>query len=171
MENESQLIQAFRTKDSKALSILYDNYSGAIFGLIIRMCHDREMAENLLQDTFVKAWENASSYDPEKGRFYTWLYRIAKNITLNALRKDRNLIQNDDLSVYENRGEENKLDFTELNGSIQKLEAHHKRAIDLVYFKGYTHKEAHEIMKVPLGTFKSYVRQALKQLRENYEME
>lgn len=171
MENESELIQAFQNKDPMALSQLYDKYSGAIFGLILRMCRDKELAENILQDTFVKAWEKSVQYNPDKGRFYTWLYRIAKNTALNALRKEKDLIQNADLSVYENRGDEIESDFSELNGSIKKLDAHHRRAIDLVYFQGFTHQEAHEIMKVPLGTFKSYVRQALKKLRENYEME
>lgn len=61
------------------------------------------------------------------------------------------------------------MDYTELNGLIRTLEPHHQRALDLVYFNGLTHREAHKEMEVPLGTFKSYVRQALKQLRMQYE--
>ena len=171
MNNPSDLIQGLKNKDSKALSKLYDAYSGAIYGVILRMCNDRDLAENLLQDTFMKAWEKAHQYDPEKGRFYTWLYRIAKNNVLNAIRSKRDLIQMGDLSVYENKEDKSEPeDYTQLNGSIKKLKEHHQTAIELVYFKGYTHREAHEIMQVPLGTFKSYIQQALKQLKESYEI-
>ena len=171
MKHEAQLIQDLKNKDAQALSSLYDKYSAAIYGVIIRMCRDENKAQNILQDTFLKAWEKSEQYNPEKGRFYTWLYRIARNTTLNAIRNEKDLIQNADLSVYENEAEAVESDFEGLNGSIQKLEVHHQQAIELVYFKGYTHREAHKLMDVPLGTFKSYVRQALKQLRENYEME
>ena len=169
MNQDSQLIKRLQNKDSKALSSFYDKYSGAIYGVIIRMCRDENLAQNLLQDTFMKAWEKSHQYDESKGRIYTWLYRIARNTVLNALRKENNLIQSADLSVYEDRGTEEVMDFDSLNGSIQKLDPHHKRAIELIYFKGLTHREAHEVMQVPLGTFKSYVRQALKRIKENYE--
>ncbi|MBT8271672.1 MAG: RNA polymerase sigma factor, partial [Bacteroidia bacterium] len=100
---------------------------------------------------------------------YTWIYRIARNNVLNALRKDNDLIQNTDLSVYEDRSTEEVMDFESLKGCIQKLESHHRQAIELVYFKGLTHRDAHIVMKVPLGTFKSYIRQALKRIKDNYE--
>ena len=169
MKDNSELIEGLKSKNSRALSELYDNYSGAIYGVIIRMCNDPDLAENLLQDTFLKAWEKAHQYDQSKGRFYTWLYRIARNTVLNALRNKKDLIQNADLSVYEDKTvDEDPPDYSGLNGSIKNLKEHHQQAIELVYFKGYTHKEAHELMKVPLGTFKSYIQQALKQLRESY---
>lgn len=169
VNQESELIKRLHKKDSKALSVLYDNYSAAIYGVIIRMCRDEVLAQNLLQDTFMKVWEKFHQYDEQKGRLYTWIYRIARNNVLNALRKENNLIQNTDLSVYEDRSTEEAMDFESLNGCIEKLDPHHRRAIELVYFKGLTHREAHEVMKVPLGTFKSYIRQALKRIKENYE--
>ncbi len=170
MKNENSIIAQLKNKDPNALSMLYDKYSGAILGVISRMCRDESLAENLLQDTFMKVWEKSDQYDPSKGRFYTWVYRIARNNVLNALRKQNDLIQSEDLSVYEDReAQEEVADYYMLNGSIRKLEDHHKTAIDLVYFKGLTHREAHKVMDVPLGTFKSYVRQALKQLKDSYE--
>lgn len=166
---ESSIITRLKQKDASALSTLYDKYAGAIYGVILRMCRDENLAQNLLQDTFLKVWEKSYQYDPDKGRFYTWVYRIARNNVLNALRKENDLIQNSDLSVYTNKEADVELDFEDLNGGIRKLESHHKQAIDLIYFKGLTHREAHAVMDVPLGTFKSYIRQALKQLREYYE--
>ena len=171
MQNDIALIQQLKNKDERALSLLYDNYSGAIYSVIIKIIKDEGQAQDLLQETFITVWDKASQYDPEKGRFYTWVYRIAKNKTLNALRKTNLLIQSEDLSVYTNKEEDTiSIDpkHLELKGALKSLETHHRNAIELVYFKGLTHREAHQIMDVPLGTFKSYVRQALKQLRTSY---
>ncbi len=170
--DESLLIKRVRDQDQKALYLLYDKYSAALFGVILRICRNRSMAEDILQETFVKIWKNISSYDSSKGRFYTWAYRIAKNTSLNALRKNDILIQTDDLSVYKNTGsDESQPNYAQLNGALKKLEPHHQKAISLVYFRGYTHQEAHEEMGVPLGTFKSYIRQALQSLRKSYGQE
>ncbi|WP_439153202.1 RNA polymerase sigma factor [Winogradskyella sp.] len=170
MHNDNALIDQLKNKDERALSLLYDKYSGAIYSVIIKMIRDEGKAQNLLQDTFMTVWNKAENYDTNKGRFYTWIYRIARNKTLNVIRKNDPLIQTDDFSVYTNKEVAISIDpkYLELNGAIKKLEDHHKEAIELVYFKGLTHREAHIEMDVPLGTFKSYVRQALKQVRETY---
>ncbi|WP_420573318.1 RNA polymerase sigma factor [Kordia sp.] len=172
MKNETIIIERFQNRDEAALSKLYDKYSGAIYGVIIRMCRNEETAQEILQETFMKAWDKSHLYDASKGKFYTWLYRIARNTTLNFLRKDDKLIQTDDLSVYKDEGvEENQELHIELKGALAKLDAHHQKALRLVYFNGLTHKEAHEEMGVPLGTFKSYVRQAVEKLRVLYAKE
>lgn len=161
------IIERLRSGEKQVLYQLYDKYSGALYGVILRMCKEQELAEDLLQESFIKIWQKIDSYDAEKGRFYTWAYRIARNTTLNHLRKSSPLIQTDDISVYDNKETDNTgLSTESLNGMLNKLEPHHQQAIQLVYFQGYTHREAHEEMDVPLGTFKSYVRQALSKLRE-----
>lgn len=170
MDNDKALILKLQNQDESAFSDIYDNYSDALYGVILRMCKDEEISQNILQDTFMTIWDKAKSYDFEKGRFYTWAYRIAKNKALNYLRKPESLIQHEDLSVYENVGDAEKvsIDVLKLNGSISSLEAHHQEAIKLVYYNGLTHREAHEEMNVPLGTFKSYIKQALKILQQSY---
>ena len=170
MNNDKDLISKLKAKDETALGLLYDKYSAALYGVIIRICKDEGLAENLLQDTFMTIWEKSGDYDASKGRFYTWAYRIAKNKTLNVVRNDKKLIQTEDLSVYKSRTEEQKtdIDHLKLKGALKRLEKHHQKAIKLVYFNGLTHREAYEEMGVPLGTFKSYIRQALKQLQDSY---
>ena len=168
---DTEVIQRIINQDKDALYLLYDKYSGALFGVILRICQNQALAEDVLQESFLKIWKNIASYDPDKGKFYTWAYRIAKNTALNALRKADVLIQNDDSSVLRDSSEvENEIDVQQLNGALQKLEPHHQEAISLVYFRGYTHREANEEMGVPLGTFKSYIRQALQMLRESYKV-
>lgn len=170
MPEELTLIKQLQQRNEQALAALYDKYSAALYGVILRICKDEAQAQDLLQETFIKIWQKSISYDPEKGKFYTWAYRIARNLTLNSLRKESKLIQTEDLSVYKDRSVEEGtgIDLTKLNGNIGKLETHHQKALQLVYFNGLTHREAHEVMEVPLGTFKSYVRQALEKLRDSY---
>jgi len=171
-QDDIEIINRLSKKDKEALYLLYDKYSGALYGVILRMCRNQVLAEDLLQETFIKIWQKIDSYDASKGRFYTWAYRIAKNLTLNSLRKPDLLIQTEELGVDIKKEDlQPEMDFSELNGAIGKLEPHHQEAISLVYFRGYTHREAYEEMGVPLGTFKSYIRQALQLLRESYKHE
>ena len=170
MQDNTLLIKQLQAKDERALSLLYDYYSGALYSVILKMIRDEGIAQDLLQETFITIWEKSHQYSADKGRFYTWAYRIAKNKVLNFIRKRDILIQKEDLSVYKIEDEPVKFDveFTKLKGAINQLEEHHQKAIELVYFNGLTHREAHEEMKVPLGTFKSYIQQALKKLKANY---
>ncbi len=168
---DSEIIARIVNKDKNALYQLYDKYSGALYGVILRICQNESLAEDILQETFIKIWEKIHTYDAEKGKFYTWSYRIAKNTALNAVRNTDDLIQKDDLSVVKDvTSEQIEIDLKQLYGAISQLEPHHREAISLVYFRGYTHREAYEEMGVPLGTFKSYVRQAVQLLRENYKI-
>jgi len=175
MEENSKditIINQIKSGDKASLYELYDRYSAALYGVAIRICKKEDVAQDVLQVTFLKIWKKIDQYNPEKGKFYTWAYRIAKNTALNEVRKSSKLIQTEDLSVYVNEQEqETKTDFAKLKGALKNLETHHQRAITLVYFNGLTHQEAHEEMGVPLGTFKSYVRQALTKLRAAYKKE
>ena len=170
MPEETQLLERFQDGDSRALSELYDRYSGAIYATLLRMCSDSDLANDALQETFISIWQNRERYDPDKGRFYTWAYRIGRNKMLNFLRNSPDLIQNEDLGVYEDKvsADAPNVDLPQLQGALATLEPHHQRALELVYFSGLTHQQAHQEMEVPLGTFKSYVRQALKALRKAY---
>ena len=161
------LIDRIQAGDKNALFALYDKYAAALYGVIVRMCKEKEVAEDILQETFVKIWEKIQTYDASKGRFYTWSYRIARNTTLNYLRRSDSLIQTEDLSVYKDEEDPaTDSNYEQLNGLLNHLDPHHREAIELVYFRGYTHAEGHKEMEVPLGTFKSYVRQALVRLRD-----
>lgn len=170
MQQHQNLIDRLKKKDQEAFSRLYDLYAAAIYGVILKVCRSEELSQEVLQDTFLTIWNKAALYDEDKASFYTWAYRIARNKSLNAIRNsEKNIIQSEDLSVYTSVEDVKTGDKTiEIKGSLSHLKPHHKKAIELVFFRGYTHREAYEEMNVPLGTFKSYIRQALKQLKENY---
>ena len=170
MQQHQNLINQLKEKQKDAFSKLYDLYAGAVYGVIVKICRSEVLSQEVLQDTFMTVWEKANLYDEEKASFYTWVYRIARNKSLNAIRNsEKHIIQNEDLSVYKVEDEiQEEDDLVEIKGSLHQLQPHHRRAIELVFFRGYTHREAYLEMDVPLGTFKSYIRQALKQLKENY---
>ena len=170
MQQHQNLIDQLKKKDQEAFSKLYELYSAAIYGVILKICRSEELAQEVLQDTFLTVWNKSDLYQEEKASFYTWMYRIARNKSLNAMRSSKkHIIQNENLGVYITEEGTEEDNSSAIKGSLHQLQPHHRKAIELVFFRGYTHREAYQEMDVPLGTFKSYIRQALKQLKENYQ--
>lgn len=171
---QDELIILIREKNQKAFSYLYDNYSQALYSIINSIVNDVAEAEDVLQKTFLKIWNNFASYDTEKGRLYTWMLNIARNLAIDSTRskheKIKSKIQSTSENVYkfENnlRAEDNNYDAIGLNTILNELKEDHKSIIDLAYFEGYTQEEISKKLKIPLGTVKTKVRQALLKLRE-----
>ena len=97
--SEDELVQSIRNKDKIGSEALYDMYSASLYGVIFRIVQHDEIAEDLLQDTFVKIWNSFSSYDATKGRLFTWMINIARNIAIDKTRsKDfRNSSKTEDI--------------------------------------------------------------------------
>ena len=100
--NEGELVLRLQHQDQQAFSYLYDNYSAALNGIIYRMVENRELAEDILQEVFIKIWNNILHYDAGKGRLFTWMLNIARNLTIDTLRsksyKKQGKISNDENS-------------------------------------------------------------------------
>lgn len=144
-------------------------------GVISRIIQHTEIAEDLLQETFIKIWNAAENYDPDKGRLFTWMLNIARNVAIDKLRsKDfRNAGKNQDI--------ENNVDFIDaqkeisfnadtlgIKDMVDDLKPEFHAVLDLVYFKGYTHVEAAEELNLPLGTVKTRIRMAIMELRKKF---
>ena len=171
---QDELIVLIREKNQKAFSYLYDNYSQALFGVINAIVNDTEESEDVLQKSFLKIWNSFSSYDTEKGRLYTWMLNISRNMAIDSTRskheKIKSKIQSTDENVYKY---ENSLsvddashDLIGLRTILNNLKEEHRQIIDLVYFEGYTQDEISKKLDMPLGTVKTKVRQAILTLRE-----
>ena len=173
--SEEELVSALKRQDTIAIKALYDMYSGALLGVISRIIQQTEVAEDLLQETFVKIWNSAGSYDASKGRLFTWMMNVARNLSIDKLRsKDfKNANKNQDI--------ENNVDFIDqqkrvsfnadtlgVKDLVTKLKPDLKEVLELVYFKGFTHVEAAEQLNLPLGTVKTRVRMAIIELRKNF---
>lgn len=153
---------------------MYDNYSRALFGVIHTLVNDIAESEDVLQKTFLKIWDNFSTYDSTKGRLYTWMLNIARNQAIDSTRskheKMKNKTQSASNNVYalENKLSEtaNKQDYIGLKTILNGLKEDQKLVIDLAYFEGYTQDEISKKLNLPLGTVKTKVRQAILKLRE-----
>lgn len=171
--SENDLVQAIRQKDKSGAEALYDMYSSSLYGIIYRIVQHEEMAEDLLQDTFVKIWNSFSSYDATKGRLFTWMVNVARNLSIDKVRsKDfRNNSKNQDLENTVNFIDEQSStainpDTLGVKELVQQLKPEQKSILDLVYFRGYTHVEAAEELGIPLGTVKTRMRMAIITLRK-----
>jgi RNA polymerase sigma-70 factor (ECF subfamily) len=170
---QDELIPLIRERDQKAFSYLYDNYSQALFGVVHAIVEDTEESEDVIQQAFLKIWNNFGSYDPAKGRLYTWMLNIARNLAIDSKRskhqKIKSKIQSTDHAVYESGAlsvEDTAHDSIGLKGIINNLKDDQKTVIELAYFEGYTQEEISKKLEMPLGTVKTKVRQALLALRD-----
>ena len=158
-----------------AAEALYDMYSASLYGVIVRIVIDTAVAEDVLQESFVKIWQSFSSYSAEKGRLFTWMVNIARNLSIDKIRsKDfKNQTKNQELEnnvtfIDEQKNTVYKPELLGIKDLVQKLKPEQKSILDLVYFKGYTHVEAADELGVPLGTIKTRLRMAIQQLRKSF---
>jgi RNA polymerase sigma factor (sigma-70 family) len=173
--SEEELVLALRNREKIAVEALYDMYSASLFGVISRIVIDEATSEDVLQETFVKIWHSFPSYSADKGRLFTWMVNIARNLSIDKLRsKDfKNHNKNQELEnnvtfIDEQRNTIYKPELMGIKDLVQKLKPEQKSILDLVYFKGYTHVEAADELGIPLGTIKTRLRMAIIELRKNF---
>lgn len=172
LADESDLVARLKQHDNRAIETLYDHYSTALYGVVLRILKREDHAEDVLQETFIKVWRNIASYDESKGRLFTWLVRIARNLALDRLksRDYRNTQQNQNLDdvvtlVDERAGPDLGVDSIGLGEIIRGLKPEQQVILELIYFQGYTQAEASEELRIPLGTVKTRMRAAIGVLR------
>lgn len=171
--SEEELIQLLKTGDESAFSYLYDHYSGALFGLIFKIIGDQPLAEDILQEAFVKIWNNFSSYDSSKGRLFTWMLNITRNLTIDTLRsksyKKQSKIQGSENAVNyagSNVNENERFDAMGIRKQTSLLKEDQKQIIDMAYFDGFTQEEISKKLGIPLGTVKTRMRAAISVLKK-----
>lgn len=169
---QEELLPLLLKKDDRSFTLLYDNYSKSLYGVIFNLIKDKEEAEDLLQEVFVKIWKNIDSYNDSKGRFYTWMLNIARNATIDRLRSkgfnnsQKNLSSDNFVHILDDNAKAvNKIDAIGIRTFINKLKPKCIQLIDLLFFKGYTQQEASEELDIPLGTVKTQNRNCMNELR------
>jgi RNA polymerase sigma factor (sigma-70 family) len=171
--SEIELVSLLKSRDSKGFTYLYDNYSASLYTIIEQLVDDIEIANDVLQEVFINIWRKIDSYDPAKGRLFTWMLNIARNASIDTLRSRSYQNTRKNQSLQENKewpqaGTPDlvNIDNIGLRRIVERLKKEHRILIDLAYFKGYTHEEIAQIEDIPLGTVKTRIRNALIQLRE-----
>jgi RNA polymerase sigma-70 factor (ECF subfamily) len=160
-----------------ALSKLYDRYSRRVFGVGLRILGDRSMAEELVQEVFLKVWRSSRTFDSARGSFSTWLYRVTRSVALDLYRKRAHRVRpvsdgdpylgsaRDPSASPQEVVDESWLSWR-VSRALEMLDAPHREVIDLAYFGGLSQREISERTGVPLGTVKTRTASAYKSLRK-----
>lgn len=171
--SEEELIYLLKNRDQAAFSYLYDNYSAALFGVIYKMVENKEVAEDVLQEAFIKIWNNFSNYDNLKGRLFTWMLNLTRNLTIDTLRskgyKKQSKIQNSENPVNNIADKTNtaeSFDALGIRKQLTLLKNDQRAILDLAYFGGLTQEEISKTLDIPLGTVKTRMRTAIIELRK-----
>lgn len=175
--SESELIALLKSNNKAAFEYLYDHYAPALYGIVCKIVKDKNIAEDVMQDSFLKIWKNISLYNAGKGTLFTWILNVARNTAIDSIRADAkfqyhlkwDLVSETDYvpAMISNPS----YHLIDLNSGIKKLVAERKEIVELVYFAGYTHEEACEHLALPLGTVKSRIRTALQELRHYFSVQ
>jgi RNA polymerase sigma-70 factor (ECF subfamily) len=161
--------------NENAFEELYDRLSSQVFGLVRRILKDQAQSEEVTQEVFVEAWQQATRYDPARGKAITWLLTLAHRRAVDRVRasqasKDRDLREGikefqssyddvEDTAIAHDEGRR-------VIEALDRLSETQRDAIQLAYFGGYTHSEVAELLKIPVGTAKTRIRDGMNKLRD-----
>jgi RNA polymerase sigma-70 factor (ECF subfamily) len=169
------LIRCATHRDSDAFKQLYDQTSPRLFSLALGILKNKGMAEDILQESYLKIWNSANTYHQGKGKAITWMATVTRNKCLDKLRSLKSRPQETE-TVYEGvefaaatlePDELSSVDqgLGQLMSCLEELQAEQKECILLSYYQGYTHQELSEKMEKPLGTIKAWIRRGLEKIR------
>ncbi|MCC7298205.1 MAG: sigma-70 family RNA polymerase sigma factor [Bacteroidia bacterium] len=169
---ENELIKQLKLRQNNAFTWLYDHYASALFTVIKRNIQNDDQASDLLQEVFIKIYNNIDRYDHEKGRLFTWMMNLTRNLCIDYLRSQTNKNQEKNQNI---ENSVNTIDsaysaVTEINAIglkkiIERLPEQQSEILDFVYFQGYTQQETSDKLNIPLGTVKTKLRMAIITLR------
>ena len=171
-------LAAIARKDANAFRLLYDATSPKLFGFALRILVKRELAEEIIQESFVSIWNNATSYQASLAAPMTWMTTIVKNKAFDLLRRADNTVELDDdtfdksvMDALESTDPtpiealQLSADSKALARCFSRLDGLHRQAIALAFYHDLSHSEVAEQMKLPIGTVKTWVRRGLDKLR------
>lgn len=174
--SEEELVLLLQQRSEAAFNYLYQNYSGVLYGIVHKVIFDEQTAQDVLQEVFVKIWNNISQYDPAKGRIYTWMLNIARNAAIDKLRSKGEVMKGkirtgDDIvdNIGRTMKTEQATDTIGLRRVVGELEPQYRAIVELAYFKGYTMDEISKTLDIPLGTVKTRMRHAMQLLRAYFK--
>jgi RNA polymerase sigma-70 factor, ECF subfamily len=176
---DEDLVQRMSQGDVAALEALYDRYSRAVFSFAVRIVRDPRIAEEILQEAFMRSWQQSARFELSKGSFPSWLLSITHNLAIDELRKSQRRPQRADLvdisdvlrgevdesASVEEAAEANEL-RVEIRAAMDRLPGPQQRVIELAYFEGLTQREIAAFLDEPLGTIKTRMRLGMQKLKE-----
>lgn len=172
--NPDHLIKRLQEKDMSAFEILHGMYAENIMGAVNVIVKDPFIAEEITQDVFLKVWQQSDKYDPSKGRFFTWILNIGRNAAIDHWRSktfknnQKNLTADFFVDTLDSGDDLNsRMDALGVKNLLGGLKQKCIQIIELLYFKGFTQKDAAQELEIPLGTVKTRNRNCIGELRNN----
>ena len=171
---DAQVVERLKAGDVDALAAAYDTYGGLAFSVAFRIVGDRQKAEDVTQDVFLRLWNSASLFDASRGSLRTWILTMVRNRSIDALR-GRGARERAELPLFDTqpstqasddpwRAVADEFEAEAVREALGKLPVEQRQVIELAYYAGYTQNEIAEITRVPLGTVKGRTRLALEKL-------
>jgi RNA polymerase sigma-70 factor (ECF subfamily) len=166
----AQLLQRCAAQDSAAFRILYDKTSSIVFARLLRMLRRRSVAEEALQDVYVRIWQRASQFEAHRGRALAWMVTIARYCAIDLMRRERiTLVSDDSLAEVADEGTGDNVAFEKPNNfddCIGRLNEKTQQCLTLAFVEGRSHDEIARLTTNPLGSVKSWIRRGLLSLKE-----
>jgi RNA polymerase sigma-70 factor (ECF subfamily) len=179
LKEDPDLARRLKNRDPQAMSDLYDRYGRITFALIFRVVRNEAVAEDLVQETFLRVWNRVQAFDHEKGALGAWVLAVARNRAIDYLRSVEGRMTQSafDLEKLEQPGHFINMENSILNmdrvralrGAFEKLTPNQRLVLELAYYEGLSQTEMADRLKQPLGTVKTWVRTALKLLRDELD--
>jgi RNA polymerase sigma-70 factor (ECF subfamily) len=157
---------------------LYDRYGRLVFSVAYGVVQNQETAEEVTLDIFTRAWEKAHTYDPQQAKVSTWLTRMARNLAIDRLRREKARPFHHSVSWAEVTTEPKmegthpetavhlNMEQQRVRTAVASLPPAQQEALSLAYFQGYSHSEIAQALNQPLGTVKGRIRGAMQKLRD-----
>jgi len=169
---EKDIVYLLERGDKKAITLLYEHYADSLYGVIKKIISDEDLAQDVLQETFVKIWRYAKKYDANKAKLFTWLYRIAYNTAIDKVRSQKNKnnkeVQIETSSVYKITTNQLNDEVLDIQKHLNTLEKKYQIVLNALFFEGMTQQEASDELDIPLGTIKSRLKIGLRELKKIY---
>lgn len=169
---EKHIVSLLAEKDDRAIALLYEHYGDTLFGVAHKVVKDDDLAQDVLQESFIKIWKKADSYDATKAKLFTWLFRITRNTAIDKLRSVNNKASKEvqiDVSDVYNLGEKGiSPEHLDIQENLDKIEPKYRIVLEALFFEGMTQQEASEELDIPLGTIKSRLKIGLRELGKIY---
>ncbi|MBK4348256.1 sigma-70 family RNA polymerase sigma factor [Lacisediminihabitans changchengi] len=173
--SKEELLGRIAQGDQKAFAALYDEISPRVFGLIRRLLVDHSQSEEVTQEVFLEIWQNATRYEPTKGGASTWILTMAHRRAVDRIRssqagRDRDLKigVRDFVAEYDNVSDavEITIEHERVKVAMAQLTELQRQAVTLAYYGGFSHSEVSAMLKVPIGTVKTRLRDGMIRLRD-----
>lgn len=163
---DREVLERFRIGDEAAVKAVYDRFGGPVFALSMSILGDHGLAADATQQTFIKAWRAASTYDAERS-FGPWIYAIARRTAIDLYRKRSRVVVSDEVDLVSfPPGLETVWEVFEVRTALDQLPDEERQVVKLSHFDGFTHVEIAERLDIPVGTVKSRSHRAHRRLVE-----